>query len=260
MPATQAAVDSLWDEYLTHRDVAVRNTLVERYASLVHEQAMRLARRLPPQVGYDELCSAGYDGLIEAVESYDPARKTRFETFCRRRVLGAVWDWLREVDQQSRMVRLFEKQVNAISEEIVAALGRPPTDQESADRLGLPLSRFRKLRRQSQLGRAVHISALQAEVDPSGDGICAPWDIADTRESGPGVCVARRMLAEYLMRGLGRQERLILMLYYFEGMTMEEIGQTLAISESRVSQIHKEILMRLRARLAEIPIEDLIPA
>ena len=102
-------IQSLWNRYFKNRSDDARNRVVEHYAPLVHIQAARLSRKLPAQIGYDEICSAGYDGLIEAVQSYDPEKKAKFETFCQQRIIGAVMDWLRSLDPQSRTVRTFEK-------------------------------------------------------------------------------------------------------------------------------------------------------
>ena len=103
-PATK-----MWQKYLSTRVVEERNNLVVHYSHLVHTHAARLSRKLPAQVSYDEICSAAFDGLIEAIEAYDPERKAKFETFCQQRISGAVMDWLRSLDPQSRTVRTFEK-------------------------------------------------------------------------------------------------------------------------------------------------------
>ncbi|MCH8852956.1 MAG: RNA polymerase sigma factor WhiG, partial [Planctomycetes bacterium] len=105
----KAEIAKLWTQYLKNRDVKTRNTIVETLSPLVYAHASRLTRRLPAQISYDEICSAAFDGLIEAVEAYDPSRQAKFETFCQQRITGAVMDWLRSLDAQSRTVRTFEK-------------------------------------------------------------------------------------------------------------------------------------------------------
>ena len=139
---------ALWKKYFRTRSDKHRNTLVEHYSSLVHIQAARLSRKLPAQIGYDEICSAGYDGLIEAVEAYDPdkydsEKKAKFETFCQQRIVGAVMDWLRSLDPQSRTVRTFEKRRLSAREMLDAELGRPPMHHEVASRMGAPAARVR---------------------------------------------------------------------------------------------------------------------
>jgi len=246
----QENAQKLWNRYLKTRSLELRNLLVENYAHLVHMQAARLSRKLPAQIGYDEICSAGYDGLIEAVEGYNPERKAKFETFCQQRIIGAVMDWLRSLDPQSRTVRTFEKRRIGMQEMLDAELGRPPMHHEVAKRMGLTQDRYDQLSRISQLGREVHFSAMDPR-DGSGyrgrSGEQA-WDVGDGRQNEPSSRIARNMLTEFITRGLSREERLVLILYYFEDLTMAEIGVVLDLSESRVSQIHKDVIIRLRQR------------
>lgn len=242
------SVQLVWRHYLKLRDVESRNRLVEYYRSLVHIQAARLAQKLPAQVSFEEICSAGYDGLIEAVEAFDPKHKTKFETFCQRRIHGAVMDWLRELDVQSRTVRSFEKFRMQRREMLDGELGRPPTDEELAHDMRMTRERFRELSRLAQMGHEVHLSAVQAEESGHRRGGNSAWDIRDPAAIDPSEKVSRQMFTEYMTRGLNREERLVLVLYYYEGLTMAEIGQVLNLSESRVSQIHKDVIERLRRR------------
>jgi RNA polymerase sigma factor for flagellar operon FliA len=243
-------IEKLWDRFLESRDDKHRNALVEHYASLVQIQAARLSRKLPAQIGYDEICSAGYDGLIEAVESYDPERKAKFETFCQQRIIGAVMDWLRSLDPQSRTVRTFEKRRTQVREMLDAELGRPPMHEEIAKRMKMPQDRYDQLSRISQLGREVHFSAMDPKdnTDAKGRGSERAWDVGDPHQSDPSTKLAGNMMIEYITRGLSREERLVLVLYYYEELTMAEIGVVLDLSESRVSQIHKDVMSRLRNR------------
>jgi len=127
-PRTEEAT-TIWKKYFKTRSPEQRNLLVEKYAPLVQMQAARLSRKLPAHVTYEELCSAGYDGLIEAVQAYDPERKAKFETFCQQRIIGAIMDWLRTLDPQSRTVRTFEKRRYRVAEVLENRLGRPPTQR-----------------------------------------------------------------------------------------------------------------------------------
>jgi len=258
MSGREQRLESVWRQYLKSRKVELRNELVVRYSHLVHTHAARLSRKLPAQVSYDEICSAAFDGLIEAVEAYDPAKKAKFETFCQQRISGAVMDWLRSLDPQSRTVRTFEKKRVHAREMLDAERGREPTDGEVAARMGVSLPRYRHLCRLSQLGKEVHFSAMEPAVDRDARGPTRLWDLGDDRQNDPALRVSRDMLAEHLTRGLSREERLVLLLYYYEELTMAEIGLVLNLSESRVSQIHKEILLRLRQRYGETLAEELV--
>lgn len=257
-PPVPMPIDRLWKQYLKDRDVETRNRIVENYAPIVQAHASRLTRKLPAQVSYDEICSAAYDGLIEAVESYDPSRKARFETFCQQRIRGAVMDWLRTLDAQSRTVRSFEKRVTYVRELLDAEFGRPPTPAEIARRLSITQERYEHLLRLSQLGHEVHFSALESGGDDYGRSNARSWDLGDPRASDPAATLERSMLTDYLTDGLSREEKLVLVLYYFEEMTMAEIGLVLNLSESRVSQIHKEVLSRLRRRMTRAEATELV--
>ena len=251
MKSSLCSVEALWSKYLTTKPVEIRNKLIEHYRPLVHMLAARLAQKLPAQISYDEICSAGYDGLLEAVEAYDPCHKAKFETFCQQRIHGAVMDWLRALDGQSRTVRSFEKQRTLNKELLDSSLGRPPTDSEVAEKMGVTRERFSELSRLSRLGHEVHLSAVQGDDDGYHRGSPGGWDIGDARAVDPSQRVSRQMITDYITRGLNREERLVLVLYYTEGLTMAEIGLVLDLSESRVSQIHKDVISRLRRRFKD---------
>jgi RNA polymerase sigma factor for flagellar operon FliA len=252
MKKSTPEVDALWTEYLgTGHPVPLRNRLVEHYRPIVHMLAARLAQKLPAQVSYDEICSAGYDGLLEAVQAYDPSHKAKFETFCQQRIHGAVMDWLRTLDGQSRTVRSFEKQRMKHKELLDSSLGRPPTEDEISRKMGMTRDRYTELSRLSRLGHEVHLSAVQSDDDGQHRGSPGGWDIADVAAVDPSQRVSRQMMTDYITRGLNHEERLVLVLYYTEGLTMAEIGLVLDLSESRVSQIHKDVIARLRRRFKE---------
>jgi RNA polymerase sigma factor for flagellar operon FliA len=258
MPAKKMTIADLWTSYLATRSVKLRNRIVVHYSPLVHTHAARLSRKLPAQISYDEICSAAFDGLIEAVEAYDPERRAKFETFCQQRIAGAVMDWLRSLDPQSRTVRTFEKKRTLVREALGSDLEFTPSQAEVAHRLEMSIDRYDYLSRLSQLGKEVHFSAMEPSGDRRQPGAAHTWDIRDTRGDDPAVRITRELLADHITKGLAREERLVLILYYFEEMTMAEIGSVLNLSESRVSQIHKEILQRLRNRFQETLCEELV--
>ena len=251
-------IRSLWAKYLKNRDIGLRNRLVVYYSPLVQTHAARLAGKLPSQVSYEEICSAAFDGLIEAVEAYDPERKAKFETFCQQRVSGAVMDWLRSLDPQSRTVRTFEKGRMMIKESMGCGPELCPSQVDVAKKLDISLDRNDYLSRLSQLGKEVHFSAMEPAGERRQLGTSQTWDIRDSKTDDPAVKVTRQLLADHITKGLAREERLVLVLYYFEEMTMAEIGGVLDLSESRVSQIHKEILHRLRDRFRGIISDALV--
>ncbi|MFQ5590466.1 MAG: sigma-70 family RNA polymerase sigma factor [Phycisphaerae bacterium] len=257
-PKRKPTIEQLWKKYLAQRAVATRNEIVLYYSHLVHTHAARLSRKLPAQVSYEEICSAAFDGLIEAVEAYDPARKAKFETFCQQRISGAVMDWLRSLDPQSRTVRTFEKKRMMVKEALGTDMEFTPTRDDMARRLDMHVDRYEYLSRLSQLGKEVHFSAMEPSDEHRLQGSGHTWDIRDAHCEDPGVKISREILADHLTKGLTREERLVIMLYYYEGMTMAEIGAVLNLSESRVSQIHKEILQRLRHRFGGSLCEEVV--
>lgn len=251
-------IDRMWKSFLKTREIEMRNRIVVHYSGLVHTHAARLSRKLPAQISYDEICSAAFDGLIEAVEAYDPTRLAKFETFCQQRISGAVMDWLRSLDPQSRTVRTFEKRRMLAKESLGADAENVPTQAEIARSMDMTLDRYDYLARLSQLGKEVHFSAMEPADNHRHQGSTHTWDTKDTHTEDPCVKITREVLTEHLTQGLAREERLVLLLYYYEGMTMAEIGSVLDLSESRVSQIHKEILLRLRGRFGGLLREELV--
>ncbi len=237
---------ALWRRFSKTRTEENRNRIIERYVPLVNKLAEILARRLWPRVTADELASAGYDGLIGAVEGFDPQRGVKFETYCRQRIVGAIRDWQREIDPLGRSGRNFERAMNAAEERIQAESGRCATSEELAGRMGLSLPKFLRMKKTML---ASHTVPLEQPVERSDETRGQSFYPADDGPS-PIEQTEREMIREYLTRGLKEQDRLIVTLYYYERLTMSEIGAVMGVSESRVCQRHAEIIEQLRARFA----------
>lgn len=246
--ATKQAVSELWDEYHRTRSVELRNQLIENYVPIVNKLAEIMARRLWPRVTADELASAGYDGLISAVTSYDPERGVKFETYCRQRIVGAIRDWQREIDPLGRSGRNFERSLNAAEESFQAQRGRVPSSTELSKKMGLPLSKFIKMKRTVLASHNIPLESATDRDDDSRMGSLVPVDPGP----GPAQQTERELIREYLTRGLKEQDRLILTLYYYEKLTMAAIGTVLGVSESRVCQRHAEIVSQLRSRFSDV--------
>ena len=155
-------------------------------------------------------------------------------------------------------MRTFERKRNTVCEALDTQLGRTPSPPEIACEMGLTDDRYHHLLRLSRLGKSVHFSAMEPPTDSRGRPAGGSWDVGDRSETDPSCKIARELFTEYMTRGLSREERLTLVLYYYEGLTMEEIGLVLDLSESRVSQIHKDILQRLRQRFSGQIEEELV--
>ncbi len=238
---------SLWKEFHKTHAVAVRNAIVEHYVPLVHKLAEILARKLWPRVSADELASAGFDGLIAAVMSFDPRRGVKFETYCRQRILGAIRDWQREIDPLGRSGRNFERAMLASEDRFQAEAGRLPSTTELARRMNMPVSKFLRMKQTVSASHSVPLETTSDRNDETRVSALVPVDPGP----GPSHQTERDLIREYVTRGLKEQDRLILTLYYYEKLTMAAIGAVLGVSESRVCQRHAEIVEQLRARFAD---------
>lgn len=250
-PAADAAV--LWGAYFRAAagvpQTAARNALMEFYLPVVRFHADRLRARLPDGVDVDDLISAGVFGLEKAIRSFDPARGFKFETFASPRIHGEILDSLRAMDWVPRLVRSRSAKVDAAVRRHEMAHGRKPTEVELAQSLGIcDAEEFARVRRDSSAAAVGSIDRKWSEQD-SGRETCDAEVLVDQGEANPASQAARRDLKALLMRGLTRSEKLIVALYYWEQMTMKEIGKVLDLSESRVSQMHASILGRLKAQL-----------
>lgn len=245
----QDDITSVWATYRKTRSVASRNRLVEHYMPIVNKLAEIMSRRLWPRVSSEELASAGFDGLIAAVAAFDPKRGVKFETYCRQRIVGAIRDWQREIDPLGRSGRNFERSLTVAESRFQAAEGRRPTNTELAEELGLPVAKFAKMKKAVMASHCVPLETTMDRHDESRVGSLVP---ADPRP-GPAQHTERELIREYLTRGLKEQDRLIIVLYYYERLTMAEIGAVLGVSESRVCQRHAEIIEQLRSRFGAMP-------
>ena len=226
----------------------VRNDLMLMYHALVRYTAERMRARLPSEVDVDDLISAGVFGLMDAIDSYDPSRGIKFETYCPQRVRGAIFDELRHLDWVPRLVRSRTSRMDRVRKQIEMVKGRPATDAELLTELGVSADEFEKINRDSRPVGIVSLNKKWMDADSSGEAreIDVPNDASDMDAF---QALQRQDLQVLLTRGLTRSERLIVILYYYEELTMKEIGVTLDLSESRVSQMHSSILARLKSQM-----------
>jgi RNA polymerase sigma factor for flagellar operon FliA len=248
MDATDIA--KVWRRYRQRPTDELRNQLVEHYLQIVRFNAERIRTKLPVEVELDDLLSAGTFGLMGAIDTFDLDRGIKFETYCSPRIRGAILDELRSMDWVPRLVRNRSQRIEAATKTLRGELGHVPSDAEVAQRIGVPLAEFRRIARDGVAVSMMPISRKQVDDDHRRDG--HEFDILqDHRTSDPATEAQKRDLREYIEHVLSRTERLILVLYYYEQMTMKEIGETLDLSESRVSQMHSAIVERLRFRLRQ---------
>jgi RNA polymerase sigma factor for flagellar operon FliA len=244
----QPEIEKVWEQFHKAHDARFRNLLLEHYRPLVKYTAERLHSKLPDKVEVDDLISAGNFGLMDAIDAYDPSRGVKFETYCTPRIRGSILDELRSMDWVPRLVRARAHQLARATHSLETHLGRKPTKEETAEELDMDMEEFERLQRDANAVGLVSLNTKYSEGDGEKD-IREIDVIKDNRSQDPLIEAQKRDLKNLLTKGLTRAERLIVVLYYYEEMTMKEIGATLDLSESRVSQMHSSIIDRLKAQM-----------
>ncbi len=243
----------VWSAYKATGDRRDRERLILHYAPLVTTVATRVGMRLPSSVEHADLTSAGTFGLIDAIEKYEPGRGVRFETYAGTRIRGAIIDELRSTDWIPRSVRSKARAVDRAYADLEAELRRTPTEGEVAARLEMGVGELRTVFTQIS---AVNVAALDELIGSGdrGDSVTFGETLQDHRAPDPAGTFETRETKLLLARaidGLGEREKIVLVLYYYENMTLAEIGRVLGVTESRISQMHSKAMRRLRTSLAD---------
>jgi len=251
----EASLLAAWRAYKASgcTDETLRNRLIEHYLPLVRYAAERVGAKLPDEVDVDDLMSAGVFGLVDAIDAFDPDRGVKFETYCAQRIRGAILDELRSMDWVPRLVRHRAQKLDHVIRTLEVELGRMPSVEEIGQRLGLRREQLEKLVRDAHAAAIVSLSHKLGESDSNSRDLAEIDVLADERSVDPVAEAQKNDIRDFIRNHLTRAEQLVIVLYYYEQMTMKEIGATLDLSESRVSQIHSAILERLRARLGVEP-------
>jgi RNA polymerase sigma factor FliA len=251
---------ALWREYAKSKDQGVRDRLILTYAPLVKYVAGRLGSGLPAHVDENDLVSYGLLGLIGAIERFDPDRDIKFETYAIARIKGSIIDELRAMDWVPRSVRSRARDIERAIGELERKLHRAPTDEEIAEKLGVSTDDLNESL--SEIGRS-SIAALDelwtVSSSGGGDQVALIDTIEDTQGPEPQSELAQTELREALGEAIARlpeREKLVVTLYYYEELTLREIGEVLGVTESRVSQLHTKAILRLKARLAGPPARE----
>jgi RNA polymerase sigma factor for flagellar operon FliA len=249
--ATAEDTTTLWREFRRTGDKGLRERLILTYAPLVKYVAGRVGSGLPAHVDDNDLTQYGLLGLISAIERYDPDRDVKFETYAIARIKGSIIDELRAMDWVPRSVRSRAREIERAIAQLETELMRAPTDDEIARKLGVAEEDLDESL--TQISRS-SIAALDElwTVSSSGDQVALIDTIEDTQGPEPQSALAvteqKEALGEAIAR-LPEREKLVITLYYYEELTLREIGEVLGVTESRVSQLHTKAILRLKARL-----------
>ena len=226
----------------------LRNRLVEIYLPLVKYNGERIWSRLPEGVELDDLVSAGVFGLMDAIDAFDLSRGVKFETYCVPRIRGAMLDELRTMDWVPRLVRSKASKLNESIKALEAKHGRQPTEAELAEQMGISTAELERLMLEANAVNLISLNKKWYETDSYKD-VREVDILEDKKGEDPTKRIQKNDLMRLVTKGLNRNERLIIILYYYEELTMKEIGATLDLSESRVSQMHSAIVQRLQGQL-----------
>jgi RNA polymerase sigma factor for flagellar operon FliA len=242
-------INQLWLDFKANPDSQeLRNRLVEQYLPLVKYNGERIWARLPEGVELDDLISAGVFGLMDAIEAFDLSRGVKFETYCVPRIRGAMLDELRTMDWVPRLVRSKASKLNEAVKTLEAKVGRPPSEVELAEHMQISVEELERLMVEASAVNLISLNKKWYETDSYKD--VREIDILeDKKGEDPTRRIQKNDLMRLVTKGLNRNERLIIILYYYEELTMKEIGATLDLSESRVSQMHSSIVQRLQGQL-----------
>ena len=249
----ESQIERLWAQYKEHATREVRDQLIVHYSPLVKFVAGRVAAGLPQNIEQSDLVSYGIFGLIDAIDKFDPGRGYKFETYAISRIKGAIIDELRSIDWVPRSVRAKARAIERAYSKLENELRRSPEDKEVAAELGVTEDELATTLGQISFVGVVALDELLSAGSERGSGATVGDTIAGGGHDPVEVFESeemRQVLADAINR-MPDRERLVLTLYYYEGLTLAEIGNVLGVTESRVCQIHTKAIFQLRSRLSE---------
>jgi RNA polymerase sigma factor FliA len=244
----------MWRRYKGNGDRHARERLVVAYSPLVKYVSGRMASGLPAHVDEADLISYGLVGLINAIERFELEREIKFETYAITRIKGAIIDELRSIDWVPRSVRARARDIEKANAKLEHRLQRAPTDEEMATELGVSVDDFQESLLQISNSTVAALDELWTVSDSSGDQVSLLDTITDENAPDPAAMIDQTDLKERVADAIARlpeREKLVIALYYYENLTLREIGEVLGVTESRVSQLHTKAVLRLRSRLTE---------
>lgn len=248
----QADIDPIWFEYKETPTEALKTKIIEKYMPLVKRVAGKMYRTLPPHVDLDDITQFGSLGLMRAVNNYDPTVGVNFETFAAASIRGLILDELRSLDWAPRSLRRRQREINKASSELESVFERAPTREEIAVHLSLTPA---EVVATQQATEAAKTKSLDESVEDGSDTWSKYESVEDSSQVDPETVRHSKMVHSSIsgfVRSLPLQEQLVVCLYYYEGLTLAEVGRVCGIPESRASQIHTKIMVEVRSQLLEL--------
>jgi RNA polymerase sigma factor for flagellar operon FliA len=245
---------SLWKEYRVTKKPEIRSYLVEKYSPLVKHVAGRVAIGMPQNVEFDDLVSYGVFGLLDAIEKFDPAREIKFKTYAMTRIRGSIFDELRSVDWIPRSIRQKAKQLEQIIGMLENKEGKPVEDEVIAKELGVSMEEYTSILTKISGTSLVSLNDIWFLGDEN-DEVSFMETLESPSNMNPDVIIEREEIKNVIVEAiktLPEKEKKVIVLYYYEDLTLKEIGEVLEVTESRISQLHTKAVMRLRSKLGKV--------
>ncbi|MDR2476743.1 MAG: RNA polymerase sigma factor WhiG [Treponema sp.] len=243
-----------WQQYRQTRDPRLREAFIKQYAPLVKYVAGKVAMGMPHNVEFDDLVGFGVFGLLDAIDKYDPEKNVKFKTYAVTRIRGAIFDELRQIDWVPRSIRQKTREIEATISSLEAQLGRTASDQEIAGALGMDESEYLKTLQKISTTSIISINDVWFSGDEN-DKVSIADSIESPMSLNPDVVVEKEVIRQVIVAAINElpdKEKKILILYYYEDLTLKDIGRVLEVTESRVSQLHTKAILRLRSKLTNI--------
>ena len=250
----EVSEDELWLKYVKKKDPSIRDYFVKQYAPLVKYVAGKVAMGMPGSVEFDDLVGFGVFGLFDAIEKYDPSKAVKFKTYAVTRIRGAIFDELRTIDWVPRSVRQKTREVEDTVRDLEANLGRSANEDEIAKAMGMNLPDFQQLLLKISGTSILSINEVWYSGEDN-DRISIAESIESPSSFNPDTIVEKDEIKRVIVEAINElpeKEKKVLVLYYYEDLTLKEIGQVLEVTESRISQLHTKAITRLRGRLTNI--------
>lgn len=246
--------EELWRIYKRTKNPEIRDAFVRQYAPLVKYVAGKIAVGMPHNVEFDDLVGFGVFGLFDAIEKYDPDKHVKFKTYAVTRIRGAIFDELRSIDWVPRSVRQKSREIEDAVHRIESSLGRSASDKEIAEEMGMSLEDFQQVMMKVSGTSILSLNDVWYTGEES-DNVSIAESIESPQSMNPDTIIEKDEIRRVIVQAINdlpEKEKKVLVLYYYEDLTLKEIGHILEVTESRISQLHTKAIMRLRARLTNI--------